>query len=141
MLKLFMAEKDPNVYIDEKAVAQVDARIQETKTMTKNLMSSWSNPMTGVEEGPKGKVTAPKVQAQEEQIVAGRSGQVIGHIVKVPIQAIKTFKQLLPLFGDVDVRLTPDQKKLFLEALEKTPTPKLMSDAKAIFALMEALSK
>lgn len=139
-----MSTDNPNFRIDENAVAKVDARIRETKALTKGIMSSWANPMGGIQEGPKGKVTIPKVRSLPDEPIGLCDGKVYTSqpiCIKVPAQAMKTFKQLLPLFGDVDVSLTPEQKKLFLEALEQTPTPKLMSDAKAIFGLMESLSK
>lgn len=138
-----MSTDKADVYIDEKALAQVDAKIQESQRMTKGIMSSWANPMEGVTQGPLGKITAPKPEEKLLQELPKNYVAVNGGVffVKVPVQSIRVFRKLLPLFGDVEVRFTPEQKKLFLDALEGTPTPKVMSDAKAIFTLMESLSK
>lgn len=135
-----MTDPNPNVYIDENAVAAVDAKIRESKSMIQGVMSSWDKPLEGITSGPLGKITPPKAAEQQTEHAVQRISSQFG-IVNIPVQAMKTFKQLLPLFGDIAVRLSPEQKKLFLEALESTPTPKIMLNAKAIFALMESLSK
>lgn len=135
-----MSTDNKDVFIDQKAVDQIDAKIRESSSMSNLVMSSWGNPIEGVKEGPKGRITPPK---KEEPVVVTspvHSGQRVSTIL-IPSQAIKLLKQLLPLFGEVIVQLTSEQKTLLLESLQSMPTPKVMSDAQAIFKLMEALQK
>ena len=137
-----MSTDKTDVYIDEKAVAAIDAKIRESQALTSGLMSSWAKPMEGVTEGPQGKITAPKKEAIEYQ--TGKiqiDNPLSSRVIKVPSQALKAFKQLLPLFGELEIRFSPEQKQLFLDSLQEMPTPKVMSDAQAIFKLMEALQK
>lgn len=133
-----MSTDNPNLIIDDKNVAIVDAKIRETQALTRGVMSSWENPLEGVHEGPMGRVTVPKKDLEIQNVRASLSSQPF---VTVPTQAIKEFKRLIPLFGEVKVLLTDEQKRVFLDSLQSMPTPKMMSDAKAIFTLMEALSK
>lgn len=138
-----MSTDKADVYIDEKAVAAVDAKIRESQALTSGLMSSWAKPMEGVTDGPQGKITPPKQKTEIAQTpnapsLARAAG---GGFVVIPAQAVKIFKQLLPLLGDIEVRFSPEQKTLFLDALQEMPTPKVMADAQAIFKLMEALQK
>jgi len=136
-----MSTDKADVYIDEKAVAAVDAKIRESQALTSGLMSSWAKPLEGVTEGPHGKVTVPKPREDALPIASQTSRAPGGGFVVIPAQAIKIFKQLLPLLGEVEARFSPEQKKLFLDSLQAMPTPKVMSDAQAIFKLMEALQK
>lgn len=132
--------ENKEVYIDQVAVAAVDARIKQTKAMTAGLMSSWARPMEGLTEGPMGKVTAPK--PQEAPILHAAPVKAPAdekRFVVIPLQGMKAFKALLPTWFEVEVRLTPEQAKAFLEMLQQMPTPKKMYDAKAIFNLMESL--
>lgn len=136
-----MSTDNKDVYIDRAAVALVDAKIQESKSMISGLMSSWGKPMEGVTDGPMGKVTAPKPQAIAAQYAPPAKGPASdGKVfVTIPMQGMKAFKQLLSQWFEVEVRLTADQSKMLLENLQSMPTPKKMFDAKAIFNLMESL--
>lgn len=129
------------IYIDRNAVAAIDAKIKETSTMTRGLMSSWSNPMAGVESGPQGKITPPKKELVQEKVALHQppSKQDEKVLVTVPMQGMKALKALLPNWFEIEVRLTPEQARMYLEALQAMPTPKKMFDAKAIFSLMESL--
>ena len=134
-------DKNPDVYIDEKAVAMVDAKIKETQSMTRGLMSSWSRPLEGVTKGPAGDVTVPKPQEKLLRELPSIVGADNKKFVKVPVQAMKSFKRILDLFENLEVRLTSEQGKMLLESVQAMPTPKRMMDAKAIFELIEVLQK
>lgn len=134
-----MSTDNKDVFVDQKAVAAVDARIQESKRLTSGVMSSWANPLEGVAPtGPAGKITSPRKMELPELLPSFKPA---ASIVKIPPQAMLTFKKLLPILEDVEVKLTQEQKAMFLATLQEMPTPKKMMDAKAIFELMEALAK
>lgn len=139
-----MSTDKPDVYIDEKAVAAVDAKIRETQAMTSGLMSSWARPLEGLTKGPAGDITPPKKIDFNEGVTTKVLGGVYfqpGVIIKIPAQAMKPFKRILELCDSLEVRLNEEQKKMFLESLQAVPTPKNIMDAKAIFELIEALQK
>ena len=139
-----MSADNKEVFIDQAAVERVDARIRESKAMTQGLMSSWSNPMEGVTEGPMGKVTAPKqIPVYPKESAGGVAAQIMPKdekvLIVIPLQAMKLFKSLLGQWFELEVRLTPDQAKMLLESLQAMPTPKKMFDAEAVFNLMNSL--
>lgn len=86
-----------------------------------------------------GDVTPPKKE-QPGLVVVAPVPKVLG-LVKIPSQAMKSFKRILDLCEDLEVRLTHEQSQMLLESLQSMPTPKRMMDAKAIFELIEALQK
>lgn len=136
-----MSDDRKDIFIDRKAVEAVDAKINESKRLTSGMISSWSNPLEGATEGPKGKITPPrKVEHESPSLQVSPKSAAVG-FVKVPMQAMGTFKKLLPMLEGVEVKLTLEQKGMFLNTLQEMPTPKKMMDAKAIFELMEALAK
>ena len=137
-----MSDDRKDVFIDKAAVDRIDAKISESKRLTAGIMSSWANPLEGSpSSGPAGKITPPrKVEVEDTTLRTSAHSVAIG-FVKVPAQAMGTFKKLLPMLEGVEVKLTDDQKGMFLATLSEMPTPKKMMDAKAIFELMEALQK
>jgi len=137
-----MSTDKADVYIDEKAVAAVDAKIRESQALTSGLMSSWAKPLEGITEGPHGKVTQPKPQEKLLREMPATVSAVDGKkLIKIPTQAIKCFKRILELCDGLEVRLTSAQSQMLLESVQAMPTPKRMMDAKAIFELIEALEK
>ena len=128
------------VYIDREAVAKVDAKIKESKAMTSGMISSWNNPIEGITKGPNG---APITKAKTETVDVGfpsvqetikKNGLII-----IPFQAMKQFKALLGYIEMLEVKLTQDQARMFLDSLSEMPTPKKMTDAKAVITLISSL--
>ena len=117
------------------------------------MFASWNSP---IEELDPSLVPADKLKAiQESQAREAakpkdfQPGEVIPvlkrvagkNLVVIPIQAIKQFKSLLPMFQDIEVVFNPEQAQLFLDELGNMKTPAKMSDAKAIVKLTDQLER
>lgn len=138
-----MSTDKPDVYIDEKAVAAIDAKIKQNQEFMRGVMTSWGNPLEGIKSGPAGTITPPK---PPERITTSASilqtmAPTPGSFIRIPAQGIKSFKRILELCDTLEVRLSEEQKKMLLESIQSVPTPRNIMDAKAIFELIEALSK
>ena len=60
-------------------------------------------------------------------------------MLSVPPQAMKQFRDYIKNVSTIKVQLTSEEARLFLDIVESMPTPKAMSDAKAIIRLTEQL--
>lgn len=135
------------VFIDHAAVDAVDRKIQQSQNLTRGIMSSWSNPMEGLESGPQGPVSKPKPRQAVPQLSSVNvpretlAPSSAGGVIKIPAQAMKCFKRVLAMCESIDVKLTPDQAHMLLDAVSGMPAPKNMADARAIIGLIEALEK
>lgn len=152
-----MSTDNKEIYVDKAVVDAVDAKIRESKALMNSegngeygIMSSWARPLEGLKEGPQGKVTIPKPPEEtkaQPMIYASHIERLHYKTVKIPVQAMGSFKKLLRLYEeieeleDIEVILTNEQAYILLEYLESMPTPKMMADAQAIFKLMENLKK
>lgn len=142
--------ENPNFVMSQENLDLVNKKERESRNAG-GMTSSWTEPPDPSLVPPdKMKLIlesqaahAKVVEKEEKRITAPdyHRSSAKSRLVTIPPQAMRSFKTLLNLFGAVQVNLTSDQSKLLLESLEKTPTPKNMVDAKALFNLMEILSQ